>query len=388
MRKSLLRLALHSAICLTAALLHASSGATPAGDAFLWVEEVEGPRTLAWASADNERMLSAPQSDSSYDRFYRDALTIGQAKHRSPFLSLQRQGLESFWQDESHVCGIWPRTTLEGYRPQDCRWETILDIDVLAIPENSSWVDSSCVARRCLIKIVACGEDAVPIRESENEAKSLVANGFELPEHKHSVSWRGRETVLVARDWGEGIRFEAGHAFRSQELRRAQPFDQPREVFLGQRPDLGIVPLAFGERRIAVTRIVCWTNGSERQYALFGPAGPIELDSPTKASIVGIASRSLLVKSNEDCIRYGDTSFKVGSMISYDLVEWKQDPLRAKPHVVFRPKCRQALCRFDDPRNFRQRLTCQGKAFVCKYLTCHARPVAADCVASSSPVLE
>ncbi|MCA1536116.1 S9 family peptidase [Bradyrhizobium sp. NBAIM03] len=108
-------------------------------DSCLWLEEVEGPRALAWAQAENEKTLGLLQSDPRYDRFYRDALTILQAKDRIPFVSLKRQGLENFWQDESHVRGIWRRTTLESYRGQDPRWETILDIDALALAENKNW---------------------------------------------------------------------------------------------------------------------------------------------------------------------------------------------------------------------------------------------------------
>ncbi|MEY9590914.1 prolyl oligopeptidase PreP (S9A serine peptidase family) [Bradyrhizobium yuanmingense] len=374
MKKSILHAALLSAICLTVALLHGQSGATSADDAFLWLAEVEGPRTLAWAPAEKERTLGAPQSDSRYNRSYLDKLTIGEAKHRIPSVSLEQQGLLSFWQDESHVRGIWGRTTLENCGFQDPRWETILDLDVLALAENKSWVckGHSCLARRCLVKPSDGRKDGVSIREFDSEAKSSVANGFELPEGKQSVGWVGRDSVIAARNWSEGTTTEAGYPFVLKELKRAQPVDKAREVLRPQRTDLKIVPWVFGERRIAVTRVVCWTNGFERQYALFEPAGPIELDPPKKAPIVGIASGRLLVTMNEDWIRYGATSFKAGAMISHDLVECKQDPLLAKPPVVFQPNCRQALRRFGGARNVPPLLTCQSKAFACKYLTCHA----------------
>ncbi|UQR61391.1 prolyl oligopeptidase family serine peptidase [Bradyrhizobium sp. C-145] len=382
MKKSLLRAALLSIICLTVALLHGQSGATPTDDPFLWLEEAEGPRALAWARAENERTLGSLQSDPRYDRFYRDALTVLEAKDRIPYVSLKRQGLENFWQDENHVRGIWRRTTLESYRGRDPRWETILDIDALALAENKNWVykGHSCLGRRCLVKLSDGGKDAVSIREFDSESKSFVAGGFQLPEGKQSVSWIDRDTLLVARDWGEGTTTEAGYPFVLKELKRAQPLDQAHEVFRGQRTDFGIVPLVFGERRIHVTGVARRINGFERQYVLFGPAGPIELDLPKKASIVGIASGRLLVKLDEDWIRSGDPSFKAGSMISYDLAEWKQDPLRAKPSVVFQPNSRQALRGFGSTRNFLV-LTIldnvQSKAFVYRYDqgAWHATPV-------------
>ncbi|WP_442547662.1 prolyl oligopeptidase family serine peptidase [Bradyrhizobium ottawaense] len=376
MKKSLLRVALLSMICLTVALLHGQSGATPSDDPFLWLEE---PRALAWAQAENERTLGSLQSDLRYDRFYRDDPP---GKRPDSVRFADTSSSRNFWQDASHVRGIWRRTTFESYRGQDPRWETILDIDALALAENKNWVykDRSCFGRRCLVRLSDGGKDAVSIREFDTEAKSFVAGRFQLPEGKQSVSWIDRDTVLVARDWGEGTTTEAGYPFVLKELKRAQPLDQAREVFRGQRTDFKIVPLVFGERRIDVTGVERRINGFERQYVLFGPAGPIELDLPTKASIVGIASGRLLVKLDEDWIRSGDTSFKAGSMISYDLAEWKQDPLRAKPSVVFQPNSRQALRGFGSTRNFLV-LTIldnvQSKAFVYRYdqSAWHATPV-------------
>ncbi|MCA1536115.1 hypothetical protein I6F21_26645 [Bradyrhizobium sp. NBAIM03] len=171
-----------------------------------------------------------------------------------------------------------------------------------------------------------------------------------------------------------------------KELKRAQPLDQAREVFRGQHTDFKTSPFVLREGRMDVTAVVCRINGFERQYVLFGPAGPIELDRPKKALIVGIASGRLLVKLDADWIRSGDTSFKAGSMISYDLAEWKQDPLRAKPSVVFQPNCRQALSGFGRTRKFLV-LTIldnlQSKAFVLQVrsrcLACHTSPAAEEC---------
>ncbi|ODM74067.1 prolyl oligopeptidase family protein [Bradyrhizobium elkanii] len=385
MKKSVLRAWLLSIICLTVVQLHGQSAATPADDPFLWLDESEGPRALAWAQAENEKTLGSPHSDPRYDRFYRDALTILQAKHRIPYVSLGRQDLENFWQDESHVRGIWRRASLESYRGEDPRWETILDIDALAAAEKKNWVyeGRSCFGRRCLIQLSDGGKGAVSIRKFDRDAKSFVTGGFELPEGKQHVSWLDRDTVLVASDRGEGITTEAGYAFELKELKRAQPLDQAREVFRGQRTDFGIVPMVLGEGRIHVTGGVARRiNGFERQYVLFGAAGPVELDLPNKAAIVGIASGHLLVKLDEDWMRTGETSFKTGPVISYDWAEWKQDPLRAKPSVVFQPNCRQAL-RGCSPRPARSRTSSRPSSDATAHTHEHSHRYVGFCVGQS-----
>lgn len=90
----------------------------------------------------------------------------------------------------------------------------------------------------------------------------------------------------------------------------------------------------------------------ENEYVLFGPERPIKLNLPRKANIGGIASGRLLVTLNEDWTPpSGDARFAAGSIISYDLAEWKQDPLRARPTLVFQSGPRQALSGFRATRN-------------------------------------
>ncbi|OSI27929.1 prolyl oligopeptidase family protein [Bradyrhizobium canariense] len=90
---------------------------------------------------------------------------------------------------------------------------------------------------------------------------------------------------------------------------------------------------------------------------------------PKKGNIGGIASGRLLVTLDEDWKPSGGTAFAAGSMISYDVAEWKQDPLRARPWLVFQPGPRQALSGFSATRHLLI-LTIldnvQGKAFVYK----------------------
>ncbi|MEY9420809.1 prolyl oligopeptidase PreP (S9A serine peptidase family) [Bradyrhizobium japonicum] len=105
-------------------------------DPFLWLEEIEGPDAVAWARAENEKTLGVLQSDLRYRHFYEQALSILQAKDRIAYVSLERRALENFWRDENHLRGIWRRTTLESYRSQDPQWETILDVDALAVAES------------------------------------------------------------------------------------------------------------------------------------------------------------------------------------------------------------------------------------------------------------
>lgn len=378
MKTSLLAVALLSTICFTSAVLSQErTVAGPVDDPFLWLEEIEGPRALAWARAENDKTLGVLQSDPRYRRLYEEALTILQRKDRIPYVSLGRRGLENFWQDDTHVRGVWRGTTLESYRSQDPRWETILDVDALAVAENKNWVfkGGSCLPpeeRLCLLTLSDGGKDASFIREFDRDARTFVTGGFDLPEGKQSVGWLDGDTVLVARDWGEGTLTQAGYPFVVKELKRTRPLAEAREVFRGQPTDVQAMPFVLRDSNglIQAAGAIRAISAFEQEYVLFGANGPITLNLPRKAAIVGVASGRLLLTLDEEWTAPGDTRFTTGSVISYDLAEWKQDPLRAKPSLVFQPGPRQALSGVSRTKNLLI-LTIldnvQSKAFVYSY---------------------
>ena len=324
---------------------------TPAGDdPFLWLEEIEGERALTWARAENDKTLGVLQADPRYARFNAQALEILQAKDRIPFVSIMPDGLYNFWQDEKNVRGLWRRTTLASYRTDTPSWETVLDIDALASAEGANWVfqGANCLPpenRRCLIVLSNGGKDANIVREFDTRTKSFVTGGFSLPEGKQSVSWLDADTLLVARDWGGGTLTKSGYAFVAKELKRGQKIEQAREVYRGTADDVqagafalrdnkGVVHAVLGQRGL---------NFFDREISLLTTKGPVKLNLPKKAGPAGIIDGRLLVSTREDWSPRPGLMFKSGSLVSYDLAEWKRDPNKAMPSLVFEPTARQTL---------------------------------------------
>ncbi|MBH5371002.1 prolyl oligopeptidase family serine peptidase [Bradyrhizobium glycinis] len=377
MKTSLLVATLISIACfISTTLSQERTDAALTGDPFRWLEEIEGPAALAWVRAENEKTLGVLQSDPRYRHFYEKAHSILQ-KDRAAYVALGRRGLEHFWQDENHVRGVWRRATRESDRSQAPKWEAILDVDALADAENRNWVfrGASCLPpeeRFCLISLSDGGKDAVSIREFDRIAKTFVAGGFYLPEGKQDVSWVDGDTLLVARGWGEGTLTQAGYPFVVKELKRAQSLSEAREIFRGEPTDSDTQPLVLrdSEGHIHATGAVRAINTFGSEYVVFRPDGPVKLNLPKKAEIVTLACGRLLVKLDEDWAPSEDNRFTAGSVISYDLDEWKQDPLRTKASLVFQPGPRQALSELTATKNFLI-LTIlenvQSKAFVYKH---------------------
>jgi prolyl oligopeptidase len=345
-------LALAGLLAMTA-LGSTASAQQPAGggdDPFLWLEEIEGERALAWARKENEKSLGTLQGDPRYKQFEARALEILQAKDRIPFVSITPTGLYNFWQDEKNVRGVWRRTTLASYRTANPVWETVLDVDALAAAEQANWVyqGSSCLPpenTRCLIFLSNGGKDANVAREFDLKTKRFVEGGFSLPEGKQSVSWLDKDTVIVAREWGEGTLTKSGYAFVAKTLKRGQKLEDAKEIFRGTADDVQASAVALRDNRGVVHAVVGQrgVNFFDREYTLLTDKGPVKLNLPKKAFPSAIVDGRLLVSLREDWTPAPGRAFKAGSLVSYDLAEWKKDPNKALPSLVFAPNARQTL---------------------------------------------
>ena len=117
-------------------------------DPYLWLEEVEGERALGWVRTQNEKTMGTLQADPRFETFKEEALEILSAEDRIPMPTVRGGQIYNFWQDETHVRGLWRRTSLESYRTDEPDWEILLDIDALGKDEGVSWFTRAWLACR------------------------------------------------------------------------------------------------------------------------------------------------------------------------------------------------------------------------------------------------
>lgn len=337
-------------LAVTGASIALAQTAPATDDPFTWLEEIEGERALAWARNENQRTLGDLQADPGYQQRYDRALEILQARDRIPTVQMRPDGLYNFWQDAEHIRGILRRTSLASYRTDSPEWETVLDIDALSAAENANWVykGMTCLPpeeRRCLVYLSDGGRDAIVVREYDLGAKRFVEGGFSLPDGKQSVAWVDADTILVARDWGEGTMTQAGYPFVVKRLRRGQTLAQAEEVFRGRPEDTRADPFVMrdAEGRIQATVISRAVDFFNNEYTLLTERGPVRLNLPTKAQPAAIVDGRLLVQLREPWRAAPGLDFATDSLISYDLEEWKRDPNGARPSLVWAPGPRQTL---------------------------------------------
>lgn len=316
-------------------------------DPFVWLEDWTGPRAMAWVEAENARTLARLTDDPRYAGFYKDALAIAAAEDRIPTPDLINGRVFNLWRDAAHPQGIWRYTSEADYAGANPAWTTMLDLDALSRSEGRKWVfkGATCLdpdERLCLLHLSDGGEDAVSIREFDLSTGAFVPGGFTLPVSKQDVAWLDRDTLLVARDWGEGTLTESGYPYIVKALKRGQPLASATEIFKGVPRDVLVSPYvlndAAGNRAAFVTRATTFFTS---ETWLLGGSAAVKVPFPPKANVQGMVAGRVLVQLSEPW-KTGGLTVPEGAVASVTLADIR-DGGALVPQILFAPNPRQSV---------------------------------------------
>ena len=312
-------------------------------DPYIWLEDKDGAKPLAWVEAENARTLPRLQNDPRYATFYREALAIASAKDRIPMPSQRYGRILNFWRDADHPQGLWRWTTVADYANPQPAWKTLIDLDALSKAEGKKWVwkGATCLEpeeRLCLVALSEGGEDAVTYREFDLETGRFVDNGFVLPKSKQGAEWIDKDTLLVSRDWGGGTMTTSGYPFVVKMVKRGQPLSAATEVYRGGAEDqLGTYASAItdgsGHRIVFIERRQDFFGGDK---VVWTPSGTRKLDMPARAFPSGMVNGQVVFTTSDD---WG--AVPAGAIAAVPVTELQAG--RATPSLVFQPTPRQAV---------------------------------------------
>jgi prolyl oligopeptidase len=317
-------------------------------DPYLYLEEVQGERALAWVRGQQqavEQTLQARPRHAALEQGFRELLASPQRLAPAQQLSQQAGAqLYNFWRDEAHPRGLWRRTTLASYRSAAPQWQTVLDLDRLAEEEGERWVwgGASCLppqARRCLISLSRGGGDAHVLREFDTVSGRFVVGGFSLPEAKGGASWVDADTLSVYTDFGPGSMTASGFPRQVRLWQRGTPLAQARLLFEAAAEDIGVWTWADdapGRGSHVIERRTSFFAGE--QYLL--RAGRlVKLPKPDDASATPFGDQ-LLIELRSDW-ETGGQRHLAGSLLAIGQRELLAGSRRFQ--TLFRPSATSAL---------------------------------------------
>lgn len=308
-------------------------------DPYLWLEEIESDRALAWVREQNARSLAVLEADPRYAQLHADALAIANNRDRLPLGSVRDGHYYNFWQDEASVRGIWRRATLGSFASGAPQWETLLDVDALAQAENANWVfkGADCHGAHCMIALSDGGRDAIEWREFDVTTRRFVEGGFVVPTAKSSVAWVDENTLIVGTDWGPGSMTESGYAAIIKRWRRGTPLSSAVEVVRGQLSDVGVFATVLEDvdgARVPFA-VQARTFFESATWRLDGTT-PQQVNLPPRATVRGLFHGQLVFTLEETW-----RGLPQGALASYPLSEASAQAPNAQ--ILFSPSARGSI---------------------------------------------
>jgi prolyl oligopeptidase len=315
----------------------------------LYLEEVLGKKALEDVNKWNTRSLDKLMSDPRFNTMQAEALEILNSKDKIPYVSYRGGEVHNFWQDETHVRGVWRKSSLESYLSENTKWETVLDFDKLAKDENKNWVykGNSCLGpdyKHCIVNLSDGGKDAVVRREFNTASKSWVKDGFITEESKGTMSWLDENHAVIGVDFGDNTMTDSGYPMIAKLWKRGTSLSEAKEIGQGEQQDVGywgsVIELADGSREIMNARsltfydsIYEWIPVKDGQ-----PQAPVSMPLPKKKNIYGLFKDQMLIQLNEDW-----REFKTGDLVSFDINDFMQDGSIETVTIVFSPNEKSSL---------------------------------------------
>lgn len=334
-----------AAVVAVSVLVPWAASAADDNDPFLWLEEVQGARALAWVKEQNTRTTKVLEAVPEFAPTVAKTLAILDSKEKIPSPELLGAAVYNFWRDGDHQHGLWRRTTLASYRTASPVWETVLDVDALAKADGVDWVfhGAQCLApeyRRCMITLSRGGSDAAVVREFDTVAKQFVAAGFALPEAKSRVAWHDLDTLWVGTDFGPGSLTSSGYPRILKLWTRGTPLAEARTVFEGRPEDVsvgGTTEILSDGRYDVVTRMPAFFR--QQTFLLFG-GRLVKLDLPEDAELQAFFRDHVVFSLRSDWTVAGGT-YRAGSLLAIPLDELLRGGRRCD--VLFEPSERVSL---------------------------------------------
>ena len=318
-------------------------------DPFIWLEEVEGEEALAWAAERNALSIPRLQGDPRFEGI-RDAIEmVLTSDDRIPTPGLVNGQVYNYWQDDEHIRGLLRRTSLDSYRSDNPRWETVIDIDLLATVENANWVykGRTCLPgnpSRCLLRLSDGGKDAVVLREFDLENNNFVDGGFSVDEAKTNVDWVDANTLIIGSDFGPGSVTTSGYARTLRLWRRGTDINDAEQIIEVGLEDMSVGINTVAEDDARYSFVTRRPDFFTEQNWLVTPDGALaEIPFPIDVNLQGVFGDKLIALMRSDWSPTEDVTYPAGSLIAMDLASSISNSAATEVSVILDPNVNDEL---------------------------------------------
>ncbi len=327
---------------------------TETTDPFLWLEELESEQSLDWVKNRNKESEKALASLPLYDSLKVQLLETFDDPDQIAYPIIVGDYVYNLWQDANNERGVWRRMKMADYVNQQQNWEVVLDLDELSEKEGKKWVfkEAEWLApqnKRCLISLSDGGTDKSEIREFDAVSKTFVEDGFYLEASKGGAGWIDENTLLIARDFGQGSLTTSGYPRIVKKWKRNTDFNDATKVFEADSLVAGVWPYAFYSGGKQYIMIYTWVSAFETEVRYLLDGQFQKIDYPEDAQVEGMYKNQFIVALQSDW-PIDETTYEKGSLVSFGLDEFMKG--EKKLNVLFKPDAKSSYVSLNTSKDF------------------------------------
>ena len=288
-------------------------------DPYLWLEEVQSDKALAWVRERNAVSTALLQVQPLFADNRAKVLDVLNNRDQIPRVTRRGDYLYNFWRDAKNPRGLWRRTHLEEYRKVQPKWDVLIDLDALGKAENENWVwgGSDCLApdyNRCLISVSRGGADAKVTREFDIAKREFVKDGFYLPEAKSQLDWVDINTVYVGTDFGPGSMTRSGYARIIKRWKRGTPISEAQFVYEAKESD--VAAFATVDKTPNFERTIFGRSADfyNTEINVLVDGKLVKIDKPSDASLSWQREWAFLLLKSD--FKLAERTYKSGSLLA------------------------------------------------------------------------
>ncbi len=275
-------------------------------DPFMWLEDVDAEQSMDWVHQQNKNTADQYKSMPLYAELYEQALSTLNNKSRIPSVSQRGEWVYNYWKDEKNPRGIYRRAQLKDFNKNaEPKWQTVLDMDLYNAEHEGNWVfkGMNCLApeyRRCLVSISPGGGDAVMLQEFNMKDKKFIKDGFSLPKSKMRATWRDKDHLFVATDFGPGSMTASGYPRIMKLWQRGTELSAAKTLLEASPESVSVYAYRSGKGDTAKDFIIDSTSFWTNQYYQWVDDKALAFDIPQSATVNGVFQGKVIISLQED----------------------------------------------------------------------------------------
>jgi len=327
--------------------------AAVADDKYLWLEDIDGDKSMQWVIQRNKISDDKLTSTKLYKELYSQALTVLNNKSRLPVVTQNGKWLYNFWQDKQHPRGIYRKTTLKQFKTANPKWQTVLDMDEYSNQQekNYDYHGMTCLQPKgvdCLVFLSPGGGDAIEVREFDLDRHEFIESGYSLPLAKSRISWIDKDTVYVGTDFGIGSMTDSGYPRIIKQWKRGTPLAAAKTLYTADKKSMSATARRLKDRQSEIDIISETTSfWSSHKYQLQENKVTI-LQLPNNAIISGIYQGKLVVSLKKDW-EFNHQKFIQGEILLIDIALLKGE--KGSIESIIKPDDKSIIETVDTSKN-------------------------------------